>query len=86
MFKPEILAYNAGIGQKLDIIREAKVTKIYYNTVANFHKIYNINSDIKMFCTIITINIGAYVYVTAVNVTKYAIILISVIIGMGGGG
>ena len=44
------------------------------------------NSSANIFCTVITVNIAAYIYVTTVNVTKYVIVLVSVIIGVNDGG
>ena len=42
------------------------------------------NSDVHFFCKVATINIIVFVSGTNKNVTKYIIILVSVIIGVGG--
>ena len=44
------------------------------------------NSAVNIFYKVITVDIVASISGTAVDVTKYVIILISVIIGVGGGG
>ena len=45
MQKAGILAYKGGIGQRLDIYQEAKVTYIDYNTVAPSYTYIGIHSD-----------------------------------------
>ena len=41
--------------------------------------------SVNILCTVINVNIVAYICETVGNVTKYVIILIYVIIGVGGG-
>ena len=53
---------------------------------SDVHCFHCSNSDVNIFCAVITANIITYFSGTGVNITKYVIILISVFISVGSGG